>query len=199
MEDFDRTGLKVKIGEQEPDNGPLRQDELYIPSDYFAQQRGSGGGPAPPFPPPNCANNLDWGDGYAWPEDSAGKLGYWPEEDCPEAYEFEGLDGPDPEGDSNQFEPDGDGRCLCTGPGKDCACIREFLLHTRPPGINGYDGLDLNIEIVEDDACGVLFDLMAGSIEDPLEQTNGARRAGAAPSLVLALLAAFAVLLGWHR
>ena len=51
-------------------------------------------------------------------------------------------------------------------------------------GINGYDGLDLNIEIVEDDACGVLFDLMAGSIEDPLEQTNGARRAGAAPSLV---------------
>ena len=85
MEDFDRTGLKVKIGEQEPDNGPLRQDELYIPSDYFAQQRGSGGGPAPPFPPPNCANNLDWGDGYAWPEDSAGKLGYWPEEDCPEA------------------------------------------------------------------------------------------------------------------
>ena len=123
-------------------------------------------------------------------------------------YEFEGLDGPDPEGDSNQFEPDGDGRCLCTGPGKDCACIREFLLHTRPPGtrpfdtpsqaaspaewcfvraaagINGYDGLDLNIEIVEDDACGVLFDLMAGSIEDPLEQTNGARRAAAAPSLV---------------
>ena len=51
-------------------------------------------------------------------------------------------------------------------------------------GINGYDGLDLNIEIVEDDACGVLYDLMAGSIEDPLEQTNGARRAGAAPSLV---------------
>ena len=37
---------------------------------------------------------------------------------------------------------------------------------------------------MEDDACGVLFDLMAGSIEDPLEQTNGARRAGAAPSLV---------------
>ena len=37
---------------------------------------------------------------------------------------------------------------------------------------------------MEDDACGVLFDLTAGSIEDPLEQTNGARRAGAAPSLV---------------
>ena len=60
----------------------------------------------------------------------------------------------------------------------------EWCFVRAAAGINGYDGLDLNIEIVEDDACGVLFDLMAGSIEDPLEQTNGARRAGAAPSLV---------------
>jgi hypothetical protein len=43
--------------------------------------------------------------------------------------------------DLNQHAPDEIGRCSCTGPGKDCACVREFLLHLRPPGINGYDGL----------------------------------------------------------
>ena len=61
------------------------------------------------------------------------------------------------------------GECKCTGPGKDCACVREFLLHTRPPGINGYDGLDLNIQIVADDKCNVLYDLMAGAIPHPSE------------------------------
>jgi hypothetical protein len=89
MEDFDRTGLKVKIGEEEPDNGPLRQDELYIPSQYFAMQRGSGGGPAPPFPPPNCANNL--GEEGIFPgvdaEEGSTVLGYWPSDDCPDVGE----------------------------------------------------------------------------------------------------------------
>ena len=86
MEDFDRTGLKVKIGEEEPDNGPLRQDELYIPSQYFAMQRGSGGGPAPPFPPPNCANNADPFPGVDAEEGST-VLGYWPSDDCPDVGE----------------------------------------------------------------------------------------------------------------
>merc|ERR1712100_499181 len=121
-------------------------------------------------------------------------MGYWPEEDCPEAYEFEGLDGPDPEGDSNQFEPDGDGQCSCTGPGKDCACIREFLLHTRPPGINGYDGLDLNIEIVAGDQCNVLFDLMAGALPHP--RASAGLRAGPRDLLFTTGVALLGVLTG---
>lgn len=36
MEEFDRTGLKIKTGELDPDSGPLRQDELYVPSQYFS-------------------------------------------------------------------------------------------------------------------------------------------------------------------
>jgi len=201
MEDFDRTGLKVKIGEEEPDNGPLRQDELYIPSQYFAMQRGSGGGPAPPFPPPNCANNADPFPGVDAEEGST-VLGYWPSDDCPDVGEVPGCGDDDCEEtfDLNQHAPDEIGRCSCTGPGKDCACVREFLLHLRPPGINGYDGLDLNIEIVDDDdACGVLYDLMAGSILDPLltsSATSTLRAGGVSWSLLAAGVALTALLVG---
>ena len=47
------------------------------------------------------------------------------------------------------------------------------------------DGLDLNIEIVDDDdPCGVLYDLMAGSVPDPL-LTSGSADAGSRQSSAL--------------
>lgn len=188
IDDFDRTGLKVKVGEQEPDRGPIRQDELYIPSDYFARNRGTGGGPAPPFPPPNECNNPDGGFPAFTTMPQPGIPDFCEimnqEESCP----FPGGGG-DCEADPPalaQLKPDDDGKCVCTGPGKDCACIREFLLHNRPPGINGYDGLDLNIEIVEGDKCNVLFDLMAGAVPHP--RASGASRAVGAPGHLQPLL-----------
>jgi hypothetical protein len=45
---------------------------------------------------------------------------------------------------------------------------------------------DLNIEIVDDDSCGVLYDLMAGSTTDPLldsPASNGALGSGERLSL----------------
>jgi len=189
MEDFDRTGLKVKVGEHDDNLGPLRQDEHFVPSQHFARQRGTHGAPAPPFPVPNCASKFEDGMFSGVGEEGDRILGYWPQTDCT----FDATENPnhnpvaekgecdaeagecwddfcEGNGDScgNLFEPDYIGRCECTGPGKQCSCIREFLMHLRPPGINGYDGLDLNIEIVEDDSCGVLYDLMAGSTADPL-------------------------------
>ena len=51
-------------------------------------------------------------------------------------------------------EPDGERSCDSH---EDCECIRQFLYATRPPGINGYDGLDLEIAIVQGDPCYVLY------------------------------------------
>lgn len=182
LDDFDRTGLKVKIGEQEPDNGPLRQDELWIPSDFFTQQRGTGGGPAPPFPPPNGCPQEN-AAGAAWTAADVGEIA--PFGDYSGAAKCEVTEGPEVIGENDtvyaaQYPADEKGECKCTGPGHECACIREFLLHTRPPGINGYDGLDLNIEIVAGDQCNVLFDLMAGAIEHP-KATSASAGGRAAP------------------
>merc|ERR1712224_349195 len=124
----------------------------------------------------NCASKFEDYQMFSGVGDEGDtRLGYWPQTDCTfDATNNENHnpveEGEDCEGDSCGFlfEPDLLGRCECTGPGKQCSCIREFLMHLRPPGINGYDGLDLNIEIVDDDSCGVLYDLMAGSTADPL-------------------------------
>ena len=59
---------------------------------------------------------------------------------------------------------------------------------------------DLNIEIVDDDdACGVLYDLMAGSILDPLltsSATSTLRAGGVSWSLLAAGVALTALLVG---
>jgi hypothetical protein len=50
---------------------------------------------------------------------------------------------------------------------------------------------DLNIEIVDDDSCGVLYDLMAGSTADPLlESTSSSGVLGPGERLSLGVLAA---------
>lgn len=60
---------------------------------------------------------------------------------------------------------------------------------------------DLNIEIVERDDCGVIYDLMAGSIKDPLLTSAATRTVGLRSlwlfgvALLLQLLAGDA----WHR
>lgn len=204
IDDFDRTGLKVKVGEQEPDRGPIRQDELYIPSDYFATWRGTGGGPAPPFPAPNDCGERNGDETNPWqvsdadtdpptsPPDAPHCVVIAQEESCP----FPGGGGEceaDPPALA-QYPAADDGQCSCTGPGKDCACIREFLLHNRPPGINGYDGLDLNIEIVAGDQCNVLFDLMAGALPHP--RASAGLRAGPRDLLFTAGVALLGVLTG---
>jgi hypothetical protein len=133
--------------------GPLRQDEHFVPTQHFARQRGTHGAPAPPFPLPNCASKFEDGAMFAGVgEGGDPKLGYWHQNDCT----FDATQNPtvnlcddvpcagdDCEGDNcgMLFEPDLQGRCECTGPGKQCSCVREFLMHLRPPGINGYDGL----------------------------------------------------------
>jgi hypothetical protein len=174
-------------------NHATLQDELYIPSDYFSFHRGSGGHPAPPFPPPvECDEPPE--SGWTAESPNAGELDPSRTDGC--VVIAEDSQCPYPGGGSDtgvkmlkdaltgvggfnkdavdednlnlcsdadesllkaQFPRNLDGECKCTGPGKDCACIREFLLHTRPPGINGYDGLDLNIAIVADDKCNVLY------------------------------------------
>jgi hypothetical protein len=55
---------------------------------------------------------------------------------------------------------------------------------------------DLNIEIVDDDdACGVLYDLMAGSILDPLLTSSATLRAGGVSWSLLAAGVALTALL----
>ena len=50
---------------------------------------------------------------------------------------------------------------------------------------------DLNIEIVDDDSCGVLYDLMAGSTTDPLLDSAASSSAlGPGKRLSLSVLAA---------
>ena len=53
---------------------------------------------------------------------------------------------------------------------------------------------DLNIEIVDDDSCGVLYDLMAGSMADPLLEVESSAAFSPAQRLSLSMLAAGMVL-----
>jgi len=110
MHDFDRTGLKIKTGELVADDGPLRQDELYLPLQVYGK----------------------------------------------------------------------DNNCECTSV-KNCECIKKFLMATRPPSINDYDGTALTINITEGDACGVLGDMLPGS-----KVASGAVRAVLSTSAMVA-------------